>query len=122
MHQPGPAIDITVPIEGRQAIGRLISEYRRAAEQSQNPSSAAVSEFWNGKGTSTAPGCQVPGEAPAPVMPGSGMNATLAYPATLGLYRALTGFRRTLGKVILSRVATATIRTLPERLATALTK
>jgi hypothetical protein len=30
-HQPGPAIDITVPIEGRQAIGGLISEYRRAA-------------------------------------------------------------------------------------------
>jgi putative transposase len=31
LHQPGPAIDITVPIEGRQAIGGLISEYRRAA-------------------------------------------------------------------------------------------
>ena len=30
LHQPGPAIDITVPIEGRQAIGGLISEYRRA--------------------------------------------------------------------------------------------
>jgi putative transposase len=31
LHQPGQAIDITVPIEGRQAIGGLISEYRRAA-------------------------------------------------------------------------------------------
>jgi hypothetical protein len=62
------------------------------------------------------------GANPAPVMPGSGMDVTLAYPATPGLYRAFAGFRRTLGKVILSRVATATARTRLEPLATDLTK
>jgi hypothetical protein len=83
-----------------------------------------IAAFWPAVASLTGPAMPGPGTGanPAPVMPGSGTDATVAYPATLGLYRALTGFRRTLGKVILGRVATATIRTLPERLATALTK
>jgi transposase InsO family protein len=31
LHEPGHAVDITAPIERRQVLGGLVSDYRRAA-------------------------------------------------------------------------------------------
>jgi putative transposase len=37
LHESGQAIDITARIERRQAVGGLISEYRRAADNTKTP-------------------------------------------------------------------------------------